>query len=135
MGLFFVYILKASLCLAVFYLFYRALLGKETFHRFNRLALLSLLALSCLLPAIEVTVSEAPKMGQAFVSLEEMMLPVPEDEVILDESSAALSWKEAMLLVSLPVSCGRSLGWLPCSVPRIKNGWTVESPSSSIGSR
>jgi TonB family protein len=27
------------------------------------------------------------------------MLPVPEDEVILDESSAALSWKEAMLLV------------------------------------
>ena len=99
MGLFFVYILKASLCLAVFYLFYRALLGKETFHRFNRLALLSLLALSCLLPAIEVTVSEAPKMGQAFVSLEEMMLPVPEDEVILDESSAALSWKEAMLLV------------------------------------
>lgn len=99
MGLFFVYILKASLCLAVFYLFYRVLLGKETFHRFNRLALLSLLALSCLLPAIEVTVSEAPKMGQAFVSLEEMMLPVPEDEVILDESSAALSWKEAMLLV------------------------------------
>ena len=99
MGLFFVYTLKASLCLAVFYLFYRALMGKETFHRFNRLALLSLLALSCLLPAIEVTVSEAPKMGQAFVSLEEMMLPVPEDEVILDESSAALSWKEAMLLV------------------------------------
>lgn len=99
MGLFFVYTLKASLCLAVFYLFYRALMGKETFHRFNRLALLSLLALSCLLPAIEVTVSEAPKMGQAFVSLEGMMLPVPEDEVILDESSAALSWKEAMLLV------------------------------------
>ena len=99
MGLFLVYILKASLCLAVFYLFYRALLGKETFHRFNRLALLSLLVLSCLLPAIEVTVSEAPKMGQVFVSLEEMMLPVPEDEVILDESSAALSWKEAMLLV------------------------------------
>ena len=99
MGLFLVYTLKASLCLAVFYLFYRALMGKEPFHRFNRLALLSLLALSCLLPAIEVTVSEAPKMGQAFVSLEEMMLPVPEDEVILDESSAALSWKEAMLLV------------------------------------
>jgi TonB family protein len=99
MGLFLVYILKASLCLAVFYLFYRALLGKETFHRFNRLALLNLLVLSCLLPAIEVTVSEAPKIGQVFVSLEEMMLPVPEDEVILDESSAALSWKEAMLLV------------------------------------
>ena len=99
MGLFLVYILKASLCLAVFYLFYRALMGKETFHRFNRLALLGLLALSCLLPAVEVTMPEAPGMGQAFVSLEEMMVPVPEGEVILDEASAAFSWKEAILLV------------------------------------
>ena len=99
MGLFLVYILKASLCLAVFYLFYRALMGKETFHRFNRLALLGLLALSCLLPSVEVTMPEASGMGQAFVSLEEMMVPVPEGEVILDEASAAFSWKEAILLV------------------------------------
>ena len=63
MGFFFVYVLKASLCLAVFYLFYRALLGKETFHRFNRLALLGLLAFSYLLPAVEVTMPEAPRMG------------------------------------------------------------------------
>ena len=40
MGLFFIYILKASVCLALFYLFYKVLLSKETFHRFNRLALL-----------------------------------------------------------------------------------------------
>lgn len=99
MGFFFVYVLKASLCLAVFYLFYRALLGKETFHRFNRLALLGLLALSCLLPAVEVTMPEAPQMGQAFVSLEEMMVPVAEVETLADEPSAPLLWKEAMLLV------------------------------------
>lgn len=99
MGFFFVYVLKASLCLAVFYLFYRALLGKETFHRFNRLALLGLLALSCLLPAVEVTMPEAPQMGQAFVSLEEMMVPVAEVETLADEPSAPLPWKEAMLLV------------------------------------
>ena len=36
MGLFFVYILKSSVCLAIFYLFYRLLLARETFHRFNR---------------------------------------------------------------------------------------------------
>lgn len=35
MGAFFVYILKSSLCLAVFYLFYRLLLSKETFLEFN----------------------------------------------------------------------------------------------------
>ena len=35
MGLFFAYILKSAICLALFYLFYRLLLSKETFHRFN----------------------------------------------------------------------------------------------------
>ena len=39
MGLFFVYILKSSVCLAIFYLFYRLLLARETFHRFNRFSL------------------------------------------------------------------------------------------------
>lgn len=48
MGLFFVYIVKSSVCLAGFYLFYRLLLSKETFHRFNRIALLTLLLLSLL---------------------------------------------------------------------------------------
>ena len=49
MGLFFVYILKSSVCLAIFYLFYRLLLARETFHRFNRFSLLGILLLSCLL--------------------------------------------------------------------------------------
>ena len=99
MGFFFVYVLKASLCLAVFYLFYRALLGKETFHRFNRLALLGLLAFSYLLPVVEVTMPEAPRMGQAFVSLEEVMVPVAENEPLAGGPSAELPWKEAMVLV------------------------------------
>lgn len=55
MGVFFVYILKSSACLAGFYLFYRLLLSKETFHRFNRIALLALLLLSLLLPLIQLT--------------------------------------------------------------------------------
>ena len=50
MGLIFVYILKSSVCLAIFYLFYRLLLARETFHRFNRFSLLGILLLSCLLP-------------------------------------------------------------------------------------
>lgn len=37
MGAFFVYIVKSAVCLAVFYLFYRLLLSRETFHRFNRI--------------------------------------------------------------------------------------------------
>lgn len=46
MGDFFVYILKSSVCLAAFYLFYRLLLSRETFHRFNRIALLGVIILS-----------------------------------------------------------------------------------------
>ena len=41
MGIFFVYILKSSVCLTIFYLFYKLLLSRDTFHRFNRIALLS----------------------------------------------------------------------------------------------
>ena len=43
MGAFFIYILKSSVCLVLFYLFFRVLLSKETFHRFNRVALLGVL--------------------------------------------------------------------------------------------
>lgn len=46
MGAFFVYILKASVYLAILYLFYSILLSKETFYRYNRTALLLLIPLS-----------------------------------------------------------------------------------------
>lgn len=46
MGTFLVYILKSAACLAVFYLFYKLLMSRDTFHRFNRFALLGLLVLS-----------------------------------------------------------------------------------------
>ena len=52
MGAFLVYILKSAFCLALFYSFYRLLLGEETFHRFNRVALLALLVVSFVLPLV-----------------------------------------------------------------------------------
>ena len=91
MGIFFVYILKTSVCLAVFYLFYRLLLSKETFHRFNRLALLGVLLLSCLVPLIEVSTQEASEMSQPFMALEEIFLMV-ESAPIVEETSAPFPW-------------------------------------------
>ena len=96
MGTFLVYILKSSVCLALFYLFYRLLLSKETFHRFNRLALLGVLVLSCAVPFVEVTVQEPSEMAQPFLSLEEMV--VMEPIVALDETPMYFPWKELMLL-------------------------------------
>ena len=74
MGIFFVYILKSSVCLAVFYLFYRLLLSRETFHRFNRVALLSILLLSCLLPLVEVTVEKQTEVHQTMMTLEQWLM-------------------------------------------------------------
>ena len=100
MGIFFVYILKTSVCLAVFYLFYRLLLSKETFHRFNRLALLGVLLLSCLVPLIEVTTQEASEMNQPFIALEDMLLmtgPAP----VMEEVSTPFPWRALLLLIYL----------------------------------
>ena len=100
MGIFLVYILKASVCLALFYLFYRLLLSKETFHRFNRLALLGLLVLSCAVPFMEVTVQESSEMAQPFLALEEMMgMMEVEPAGVLDETPMYFPWKELLLLL------------------------------------
>ena len=74
MGTFFVYIIKSAFCLALFYLFYRLLLSKETFHRFNRIALLGLLALSCLVPLVEVSSGATNEISRQFLTLEEMLM-------------------------------------------------------------
>ena len=71
MGLFFVYILKASVCLVGFYLFYRLLLSQETFHRFNRIALLGVLVLSELVPFVEGTMQWFSSFNQSLLELEE----------------------------------------------------------------
>ena len=73
MGVFLIHILKSSACLALFYLCYRMLLSKETFHRFNRILLLSIIMLSFLLPFIEVTMQKMPEMTVFFLLLEEAM--------------------------------------------------------------
>lgn len=75
MGALFVYILKSSVCLAVFYLFYRWLLSKDTFHRFNRFALLGILLLSLLTPCFEVTAEKPIEFQQVVVEWEGFFVP------------------------------------------------------------
>ena len=74
MGAFFVYILKSSLCLAVFYLFYRLLLSKETFHRCNRIALLSIILLSYILPLATITTNQHTMVSTAVTTVEDLLI-------------------------------------------------------------
>ena len=55
---FIIYQGKSAIALAVFYMFYRLLLSKETFHRFNRIVLLGTAALSFVLPLCVITLKE-----------------------------------------------------------------------------
>lgn len=58
MGTFLVYILESSACLTLFYLFHKWLMSRDTFHRFNRFALLGVLILSSVLPLIPTDISD-----------------------------------------------------------------------------
>lgn len=103
MGAFFVYIVKSAVCLALFYLFYRLLLSKETFHRLNRLTLLVILGLSCVIPFIEVTVKEPMEVSQQFLSWEELLLmtELNSTATVADQPTfwAGFPWRELMLML------------------------------------
>ena len=68
------YIIKSALLLAILYGSFALLLSRETFHRFNRAALLCVLVISMVLPFVQLTIRK-PK----FLSYEE----VPMQEAIV----------------------------------------------------
>ena len=98
MGALFVYILKSAICLAMFYLFYRALLSKETFHRFNRIALLSMLVISFVVPSIQWNYLSHNQAGHAMAVIEDLfMSAVPNDDV----AATSLSWQRGLVVIYL----------------------------------
>ena len=105
MGNFLVYILKSAACLAVFYLFYKLLMSRDTFHRFNRFALLGLLVLSFLLPLVEASVNSPAAVQETMLTLEQLLLLAdiqPEGESMAAATpSATVLWLRAALLVYL----------------------------------
>ena len=105
MGTFLVYILKSAACLAVFYLFYKLLMSRDTFHRFNRFALLGLLVLSSLLPLVEASVNSPAAVQETMLTLEQLLLLAdiqPEGESMAAATpSATVLWLRAALLVYL----------------------------------
>ena len=92
--------------MAVFYLFYRLLLSRETFHRFNRIALLGILLLSSLLPFVEVSVKQPAEMHQAMMTWEQWLLLADMTDTAIPAVQAqenTVAWIQILLLVYL---CG-----------------------------
>jgi TonB family protein len=76
------------------------LLSKETFHRFNRILLLSIIMLSFLLPFIEVTMQKMPEMTVFFLLLEEAMETYETQHLdVLAETPNRFPWNTLILSV------------------------------------
>ena len=100
MGDFFVYMIKSAFCLTMFYLFFRLLLSKETFHRFNRIALISLLVLSSVLPAIQTIMLRLEGKPQS-ISLEDLLLMNQGTAVAEAPTQVSLHWQSILLFIYL----------------------------------
>lgn len=85
---FLLYEVKTAVAIAVFYIFYRLLLSRETFHRFNRVVLLFMALLAFVLPFCVITVHEVVSLPapvvqsqsvqtQVFVEATEVVPSVP----------------------------------------------------------
>ena len=94
---FLIYQGKTAVILAVFYMFYRLLLSKDTFHRFNRIVLLGTAALSFVLPLCVITVRKVvtlPSMPEPASTASDAAL-----ETLVAAPEAATPWWPAALTV------------------------------------
>ena len=86
---FFVYLVKSSVCILFYELFYRLFLRGETFHRLNRIVLLVSLILSLLLPLFDVSEWFATAGQNRALPLTELTVSL--QELVVEQKTAALS--------------------------------------------
>ena len=96
MGLFFIYSLKVAFCLIAFYLLFKLLLSKETFHSFNRLVLLLVMVVSILLPWVKVTTAEPTAIAEGMISIESVIASA---EVVDSESPEGLTAIQLLFII------------------------------------
>ena len=91
---FLIYDGKVAIALLVFYLFYRFLLKKETFHRFNRMVLVGTAVLSFLLPLCIITIHKPIEVDSQAIVLSEL----PVDGMPAVAETSAPWWMVALSL-------------------------------------
>ena len=96
MGLFFIYSLKVAFCLIAFYLLFKLLLSKETFHSFNRLVLLLVMVVSILLPWVKVTTAEPTAIAEGMISIESIIASA---EVVDSETPEGLTAIQLLFII------------------------------------
>lgn len=91
-----IYTIKVSICLVVFYLFFKLLLARETFHRLNRFMILGTVILSFLLPVCVITIErEVPGSSS-------LLFPADGINALMDEKQEPwLTWQNIVGVIYL----------------------------------
>ena len=90
---FLLYILKVSLSLAAFYMFYKLLCSRDTLHRFNRCLLLFILALSAVLPFMYIDLGIISHEAAVEIGQLRAMLEAEPVEMSAMEDAPASLWQ------------------------------------------
>lgn len=109
MGMFFIYSIKVAICLAAFYLFYKLLLSRDTFHAFNRATLLLLMLLSLVLPFVSLSIDEPTVVNNGMVQVEQLLVAGVSGE---EAQPASLTLVQVLFMVYMAgvvVSVGREI--------------------------
>lgn len=80
LGIFFIYSVKVAVCLALFYLFHKLLMSRDTFHTFNRFAILSMMLLSLVLPLVHLSLDSEAGINRGTVVLEGLVAQTVVDD-------------------------------------------------------
>lgn len=109
MGTICIYAIKSAICLAIMYIPYMLLLRNETFYRFNRIVLVSILLLSLALPMFNISplaFLDHTEMGEANRAITEVGIPMIE----IGTLRAELDYDGQQTLTNAPAQ-DKSIGW------------------------
>ena len=109
---FLIYDAKVALLIAIFYMFYRLMLARETFHRVNRLTLLLTAAASFVLPLCVITLHKTVRMEAVpMVSVGNLQMEMAAD--------AGPEWWQVLLPAIIIIGVVATLGHTLMSMFRI----------------
>ena len=132
---FLIYDGKVAIALLVFGLFYRFLLKKETFHRFNRVVLMGLTVLSFILPLCIITIRKPMDMDtNAYVSA--AGLPDASSQELMPMVETMTPWWQTALIILFWAGAAfvlvRVLGSILSIVRIIRRGEMVQDDGCRI---
>lgn len=131
MGAFLFYLLKSGCCLVVFYIFFKLLMSRSTFFRFNRITLLVGLLGCTLLPLIELTTTEETFLHTPLYAIHDILQSTEsvilnpeqmEDPILIPEKNPeirSLNWVPVTLAFIYGVGALATFIWLSISTCRL----------------